>query len=430
MRIVVFAYACEPGEGSEPGAGWALARMLARLGETWVITRANNREAIERALPDTPERDRLRFTFVDLPEHLRRWKRGQRGIHLYYLLWQFSALRRARDLHRELGFDLAWHATFANAWLGSTAALLPVPFAYGPVGGGVRVPAPLVPALGLRGILFEATRSLVRGGSRYLNPLARLAWRRADLILVQNPETRTWLPRRHRSKAHVFPNVVIEQAREGGSRTPTSPRIALFAGRLIAWKGAALAIRSLRDLPGWMLVVAGDGRDEVRVRRLAVRLGVQERVRFVGRLSRDRLLDLMRDEAEVFLYPSMREEAGWVVGEAIANGLPVVCLDRGGPPVVGGSPVRPGSVRTVSRRLAERVLELSRVVPRLDRDRFTFEVRSQALERLLNRSDLGSERSSQGGSVGLRRVPAWSDRTIVAKGSSRDDLRTNGRNAG
>ena len=47
MRILAFAYACEPGRGSEPGAGWSWARMLAGLGETWVVTRANNREAIE-----------------------------------------------------------------------------------------------------------------------------------------------------------------------------------------------------------------------------------------------------------------------------------------------------------------------------------------------------------------------------------------------
>jgi hypothetical protein len=46
MRILAFAYACEPGRGSEPGAGWSWARMLAGIGETWVVTRANNRPAV------------------------------------------------------------------------------------------------------------------------------------------------------------------------------------------------------------------------------------------------------------------------------------------------------------------------------------------------------------------------------------------------
>ena len=43
MRVLVFAYACEPDQGSEPGAGWIWSRMLARIGEVWVITRENNR---------------------------------------------------------------------------------------------------------------------------------------------------------------------------------------------------------------------------------------------------------------------------------------------------------------------------------------------------------------------------------------------------
>ena len=68
MRILAFAYACEPGRGSEPGAGWSWARMLAGLGETWVVTRANNREAIEAGLDGLPEADRLHFVYVDLPE--------------------------------------------------------------------------------------------------------------------------------------------------------------------------------------------------------------------------------------------------------------------------------------------------------------------------------------------------------------------------
>jgi hypothetical protein len=75
VRIVAFAYACEPESGSEPGAGW----MWARLGESWLITRANNRAAIEASLPAVAERDRLHFEYVDLPAWARFWKRG-RGI--------------------------------------------------------------------------------------------------------------------------------------------------------------------------------------------------------------------------------------------------------------------------------------------------------------------------------------------------------------
>jgi hypothetical protein len=38
MRVLLFAYTCEPGNGSEPGTGWVWSRMLARMGEVWAIT--------------------------------------------------------------------------------------------------------------------------------------------------------------------------------------------------------------------------------------------------------------------------------------------------------------------------------------------------------------------------------------------------------
>jgi glycosyltransferase involved in cell wall biosynthesis len=335
-RIVAFDYACEPDEGSEPEAGWVWARMLARLGDTWVVTRANNRVPVERALAATPERERLHFVFVDLPPWARFWKKGRRGIHLYYLLWQIAALRAARRLHREIGFTLVWHVTFANAWFGSLAPLVGPPFVYGPVGGGVGMaPLRLVRRLGGRAVRFELARAAAKGLGRYVNPLARLAWARARLVLVQNPETASWLPRRHRGKISVFPNPVLDAMLER-ERVGGDPPTALFAGRLLAWKGVALALEAIASTTDWRLLVCGEGRDERQITELAERLGLGGRVRFLGSQPRDEVLRLMRSEADVMLFPSLREEAGWVVVEALACGLPVVCLDRGGPRVLGG----------------------------------------------------------------------------------------------
>ena len=49
MRILVSAYACEPGRGSEPGVGWHFAEEMSKRHSLTVVTRANNRSAIERS---------------------------------------------------------------------------------------------------------------------------------------------------------------------------------------------------------------------------------------------------------------------------------------------------------------------------------------------------------------------------------------------
>jgi glycosyltransferase involved in cell wall biosynthesis len=362
MRILAFAYACEPARGSEPGAGWAWSRMLARLGETWVITRRDYRASIEEAVLSVPERDNLKFVYVELPERFRSWQRDLRGLRIYYLLWQIAALKEARRLRRSVRFDLVWHLTWANAWYGSMAALAGRPFVYGPVGGCVGPAWRLVPQFGWKGAAFEIARAVVRGTARYVNPLARLSWSRSDLILAQNAETRSWFPRRHRGKTILFPNAVIRDELIGAASSParTSPPTIIYAGRLEPWKGVFLCLRALALLPGWRLVVCGSGNDEQRLQRLALRLGVVDRVDWRGWLPQEEVLHRMA-EADVFLFASLHEDAGAVVAEARAVGLPVVCFARGGPALLAGPAdmcvADSGGAGAVVARLADAVLQ-------------------------------------------------------------------------
>ena len=144
VKVLISAYACEPGKGSEPGAGWNWSLAAARDNEVWVLTRANNRAAIETELAQRPQPS-LTFVYVDLPSWARRWKRGQRGVRLYYSLWQVAAFREAKRLHAEIHFDLVHHVTFANAWLPALVGFVDAPFVLGPVDAGMSVPITVLP---------------------------------------------------------------------------------------------------------------------------------------------------------------------------------------------------------------------------------------------------------------------------------------------
>jgi glycosyltransferase involved in cell wall biosynthesis len=264
-------------------------------------------------------------------------------------------LRAARRLIRERRFDAAWHLTWANAWIGSTLPLTGLPFVYGPVGGGVGAPWRLVASLGGHAFISELGREVVRTGFRYLNPLCRLASRRAALVLAQNPETRDWLPGAPRGKTVVFSNAVTGDIPRRKPKLANPPYTALWAGRMLAWKGASLAIRTMALLPDWQLLVVGDGPEEANLHRQVRDMSMEGRVEFLGRITRPDVLQVMRERTDLLLFPSLHDDAGMIVAEAVAMGIPAVCLDRGGPPVLGGVGVKAGSADQTVRDLAEAV---------------------------------------------------------------------------
>lgn len=337
LKVLLSAYACEPGKGSEPGVGWNMARHMAKHHEVWVLTRANNRSVIEAELARDPL-PRLHFVYHDLPRWARFWKRGQRGIQFYYYLWQLTAIPLVRRLHREVGFDVVHHVTFVKYWAPSALAFLDgAPFVWGPVGGGESAPRAFWPTFGPRGILYEALRSLTRWLGE-LDPLVRRAARRATIALATTPETSARLKRLGAKRVEVMGESALpedEMVLLGSILAPsTRPVRFLSLGRLLHLKGfhlgmMAFAQSALQDAEYW---IVGDGPERKRLERLAKRLGVADRVRLFNRLPRREVLRLL-GQCHVLVHPSLHDSGGWVCLEAMAAGRPVICLDLGGPAV-------------------------------------------------------------------------------------------------
>ena len=75
LKVLMSAYSCEPGRGSEPGIGWNVAREMAKYHDIWVITLVNNRELIEAELERNPLQ-RLHFVYYELPNWSRFWEKA------------------------------------------------------------------------------------------------------------------------------------------------------------------------------------------------------------------------------------------------------------------------------------------------------------------------------------------------------------------
>ena len=107
---------------------------------------------------------------------------------------------------------------------------------------------------------------------------------------------------------------------------PADAPVLLMAARLDLQKGHHIIVTALTDLPGVHLAMAGSGPEHDNLIALAARLGVSERLHFLGHVGRQDLTDLYR-AATLMVFPSTWETFGLAAVEAAMTGLPIVASD-------------------------------------------------------------------------------------------------------
>lgn len=140
------------------------------------------------------------------------------------------------------------------------------------------------------------------------------------------------------------------------ARLGLSGKVIASVGHLIERKGHHLVIEALTALPEATLIVVGGGEEATSLRRLAHKLGVGDRVRFLGALRHEELVDIY-NAADVLALASSRE--GWpnVLLEAMACGTQAVAT-----PVWGSVEVvnAPAAGRLAKARTSEAMAEALR----------------------------------------------------------------------
>lgn len=366
LKVLISAYACEPGKGSEPGVGWNMVCQMAQYHEVWVITRANNRKLIENEL-DKGNHTNLNFKYYDLPEWARFWKKCPGGVWLYYYLWQIGIYWVARKLHKKIDFNVAHHVTFVKYTAPSFLSLLPIPFIWGPVGGGEVAPKSFGTSFGIYGKVYEKARDSFRWVGE-LDPFVRLTAKKSILSLATTEQTATRLRFLHCRKVTVLGESGLtktELRQLEGIRFFNENSIRFISiGRLLHWKGFHLGLRAFAQakIPLSEYWILGEGPERKRLEFLAGELSMSDRIKFHGHLPRGETLKEM-GQCHVLVHPSLHDSGGWVCLEAMGAGKPVICLDLGGPATQvtpeTGFKVRPFTPKQVIREISTAMVTLA-----------------------------------------------------------------------
>ena len=334
-KVLLLAYACSPNHGSEPGLGWKWAVESAKNFDTWVISQEGEFAGdIRSYLKEHGEISGLHFTFIDKSPWAKHFKRiGVLG-YLFRNQWHRQAFRVAQHLHQQIGFDLVHQINFTGFREPGYLWKLDIPFVWGPVGGTQNYPWRFLGEADLLGAFTEGLRSVLNRLQLHFSPRVRQAASRASLFLAANSTIQRDFARVHRVEPILMLETGIHAAAASSRRPDLNRRVLriLWSGDHAPHKGLPLLLKALCGLNQrvpYDLRILGSGRLRHRWQRLARNLNLAGNVTWLGRLPHHQTLEQYQ-WADVFVFTSLRDTSGNVVLEALAAGVPVVCLDHQG----------------------------------------------------------------------------------------------------
>jgi glycosyltransferase involved in cell wall biosynthesis len=317
-------------------------RLRERGVEAWLILHERTKAEVVQLLPN--EQDRI-FYLSDRWYHKLLWRLSlllPRRIAVatlgtaIVLINQVVQRRMLRKLIPKHGINVVHQPIPVSPKMPSLISGLGVPVIIGPMNGGMDYP----PAF--QGQESSLTHLFIRIG-RSLSNLVNLlipGKRNAKILLVANPRTKLALPHCPQAQVVELPENGVDlniwakedkpEENKSGENKPAKSAKFIFAGRLVDWKRLDLVIDALALIEGAELEVIGDGAMREAWEAHAHRLGVADRVHFLGWLPQAACASHLRSSIALVL-PSIYECGGAVVLEAMAAGIPAIATAWGGP---------------------------------------------------------------------------------------------------
>ena len=328
LKLLLIAGNVDATDVGEARNAFELVHHLGKIAQVTLLTQQRvGREDTQRQLPHV---EVITFPEFTLPRKLERitamLKPGYPLFAARVRAWVAQARKQGRH------FDIAHQLTPLALRYASPLKDSGIPYVLGPYAGSLDTPQGFESECG-SAPWFTHLRRLDHWRFAH-DPWLRESYAKAECVLGVAPYVGRILQGIPLKAFDVMSEIGIETlAPVHPARDPNAPLRLLHVGRAVRTKGLRDCVRAmalLKDLPHVTLDQAGRGEELEICRREAERLGVADRIRFHGQLTRTEI-EKLYEKADIFLFPSFREPSGSVIFEALRHGLCVVTADRGGP---------------------------------------------------------------------------------------------------
>jgi glycosyltransferase involved in cell wall biosynthesis len=340
--VLVLAPHCNPESVSMPFVTFCHAAALADIHDVTIVVGTPTEDPVRRASApfrgiEVVRMPLLERTFDWIVRRILKYNFDSQlwtaFLYPFSLAFEWYAWRQLRRRIYDGEFDVVLRVMPMSPVLPSVFSTLlrkgPIPFVIGPLNGGLPWPPGFSQLENQRQLV-----SRLRNVYRYL-PFARSTYRHATAIVAASSQTYSEFAV-YRDKLFFVPEPGIGPSsctNDTRNPRPDAKLELIFVGGLVPRKACDLALRAAASLLRnglASLTVIGDGPERARLEELARSLGIENEVLFRGWLAHAEVFQGMRS-ADVFLFPTLRDNGAGVVFEALASGAVPVVVDFGGP---------------------------------------------------------------------------------------------------
>lgn len=340
LKILINAYACSPGMGSEPGMAWNWVMSLAKFCELYIITEGEFREKIEAVLPALEQGGNMHFYYNPVSDEIRKmcWNQGDWRFYKYYRQWQWKTYLMANEICKKEKIDVLHQLNMIGfrepGYLWKLSQENGVPFVWGPIGGVKQFPTTYLNGSGFKMQLFMRLKNFLNICQLKHNKRVGKALETAKLLISSIPDSYRALKKYKGLESIVIPETGCFLTDDiSTARFDQEKFHIMWVGKFDFRKQLPLALQAiaLANNPKLKLDVYGSGSmsQVEKAKYIAEELGISQQVVWHGNQKNDIVMEAMR-KAHLFFFTSVNEDTSTVVLEAVSNRLPIVCFDACG----------------------------------------------------------------------------------------------------
>lgn len=333
IKVFVSAYACEPNLGSEIGVGWNWVLQMSEYFELWVLTRKSNKRSIEEWIRKSDKKYDIHFVYYDLPRVLSFWKKGLRGVRLYYNMWQTVSNRIVKNTMKTNDIEIYHLLTYGNSlWKISSYGVNQF-FVWGPTGGVDYISHKFTAYYGIKFKVREAIRRLIINTLPF-NYGFKKKCKKANIIFCKSESMYKAIPEKYREKAKLFTDCAVDEQLISKPEKRKKEKVCFITvGRLDAWRNYDVLIEAFTKAynknKNITLKIVGTGDDERRLKSLIGIRGMSGIIEMPGEVEIEEYFRFMK-EADVVVNPSYKESAVTMSFDSMALSKPLICIETGG----------------------------------------------------------------------------------------------------